>query len=34
MKKFKLSRQTALELNEFARWLSEAASDEWKIVKG
>ena len=32
-KKIKLSRKAALELNDFAKWLSNAGSESWRILK-
>lgn len=34
MKKQKLTRSTALGLNDFARWIADAAPGDWKIIKG
>lgn len=34
MKKNKLTRSTALKLNDFARWIADAAPDDWKIING
>ena len=33
MKKVKLTRSTALALNDFARWLAAAGEEDWRIVK-
>lgn len=33
MKKFELTRQKALELNNFARWIADSTEKEWKITK-
>lgn len=33
MKKYELTRQKALELNNFARWIADSTEKEWKITK-
>lgn len=33
MKKQKLTRGTALALNDFARWLAESDEEDWRIIK-